>query len=127
MSTVVRPLRRRSVSGAITVPEPTIRRISVTALRALLDDPGLSVWLIHAADQVAFREAHIPGALACPQDTLLRRLAGDVPVVVYGEDDQAEAAPALTAVLRHLDVEVVWFPGGLAAWRAAGLPVERSG
>lgn len=108
------------------MPDPTIRRISVTALRALLDDPGLCIWLIHATDQVAFREAHIPGALARPDDTLLRRLAIDVPVVVYGEDDRAEAAPALATALHHLDVDVVWFPGGLGAWRADGLPVEQS-
>lgn len=109
------------------MPDPTIRRISVPALRAMLDDPALCVWLIHATDQVAFREAHIPGALARPEGTLLRRLAGDGLVVVYGEDDLAEAAPALAALLHQLDVEVAWFPGGLAAWRAAGLPVEWSG
>jgi len=109
------------------MPDPTVRRISVTALRALLDDPGPCVWLIHATDESAFREAHIPGALARPEDPLLRRLAGDAPVIVYGEDDHSEAAPALAAVLHHLGVEVAWFSGGLAAWRAAGLPVERSG
>ena len=107
--------------------DPTIRRISVTALRALLEDPRPCVWLIHATDESAFREAHIPGALARPEDPLLRRLAGDAPVIVYGEDDHSEAAPALAAVLHHLGVEVAWFSGGLAAWRAAGLPVERSG
>ena len=107
--------------------DPTIRRLSVTALRSLLDDPGLRIWLIHATDRVGFHEAHIPGALARPNDTLLRQLVGAVPVVVYGEDGHAQAAPALAAALHHLDVEVAWFPGGLAAWRAAGLPVERSG
>ncbi len=93
------------------MPDPTIRRISVTALRALLDDPGPCVWLLHATDGSAFREAHIPGALARPEDPLLRRLAGDAPVIVYGEDDHSEAAPALAAVL-HPDVPPGSLPRG---------------
>ena len=67
------------------------------------------------------------GALARPDIGLLRRLADDVPIVVYGEDEHSGTAPELAAELNHLDVEGTWFAGGLAAWTAAGLPLERSG
>ena len=109
------------------MPDPMIPRVSVATLRARLDDTGLHCWLIHATDRLAFHEGHIPGALARPDDAVLRRLADGSALVVYGEDEHAEAAPALVTVLHRLDVEVAWFAGGLAAWRSAGLPIERSG
>lgn len=98
--------------------------VSTAALEAALADPGLRIWLIHATDRVAFGAGHLPGALACPDDASLARLAGGTPVVVYGEDEHARAAPALVVRLRAAGVEVAWFAGGLVAWAAAGLPVE---
>lgn len=104
-----------------------VPEVSSAALQAALADPRLPVWLIHATDRVAFGAGHIPGALACPDDASLARLAGGIPVVVYGEDEHVRAAPALAARLRAVGVEVAWFAGGLVAWAAAGLPVESSG
>lgn len=101
--------------------------VSIAVLHGALADPRLPFWLIHATDRAAFPVGHIPGALARPDDALLARLAEAIPVVVYGEDEHARAAPSLAARLRAWDVEVAWFAGGLAAWAAAGLPVETCG
>ena len=109
------------------MPEPLLAAVSLAELRALLADPALRLWLIHATDAHPFAAGHIPGSLARPDVGLLRRLGHDVPIVVYGEDEHAVAAPALVAELHHLDVEVAWFAGGLAAWTAAALALERSG
>jgi rhodanese-related sulfurtransferase len=109
------------------VPETSIPVVSLATLRSLLGDPSLRCWLVHATDAHPFAAGHIPGSLARPELTLLRRLAIDVPIVVYGEDEHARAAPELATELLRLDVEVAWFVGGLAAWTAAGLPLEPSG
>ncbi len=109
------------------MPEPLLAAVSLAELRALLADPALRLWLIHATDAHPFTAGHIPGSLARPDVGLLRRLGHDVPIVVYGEDEHAVVAPTLVAELHHLDVEVAWFAGGLAAWTAAALPLERSG
>ena len=101
-----------------------VPEVSTAALQAALADPSLPVWLIHATDRLPFGAGHLPGALACPDEASLARLAGGTPVVVYGEDGRAETAPALAARLRAAGVEVAWFAGGLVAWAAAGLPVE---
>jgi rhodanese-related sulfurtransferase len=109
------------------VPEPLVPVVSIATLRTLLGDPSLRFWLVHATDAHPFAAGHIPGSLARPAVALLRRLAEEVPIVVYGEDEHASAASALATELRDLDVDVAWFTGGLAAWTAAGLPLERSG
>jgi rhodanese-related sulfurtransferase len=109
------------------VPEASIPVVSLDTLRALLGDPSLRCWLVHASDATPFAVGHIPGSLARPELTLLSRLAIDVPIVVYGEDEHASAAPELATELLRLGVEVSWFVGGLAAWTAAGLSLERSG
>ena len=107
--------------------DPCLPTVSLAQLRALLADPQLWCWLIHATDAYPFTAGHVPGSLAQPDTELLRRLGEVVPIVVYGEDEQASAAPALATELHHLDVEVAWFAGGIAGWTAAGLPLERSG
>ncbi len=109
------------------MPDPSLPTVSVAQLRALLTDPQLRCWLVHATDAHPFTAGHVPGSLDQPDTGLLRRLGADVPIVVYGEDEQARAAPALATELHHLDIEVAWFAGGIAAWTAAGLPLERSG
>jgi rhodanese-related sulfurtransferase len=109
------------------VPERPVPVVSLTALRSLLGDPSLRCWLVHATDAHPFAAGHIPGSLARPELALLRRLAVDVPIIVYGEGEHASAALELATELLLLDVEVTWFVGGLAAWTAAGLPLERSG
>jgi len=109
------------------MPEPSVPTVSLAQLRALFTDPQLRCWLIHATDTQPFTAGHVPGSLAQPDTRLLRRLGAEVPIVVYGEDEQASAAPALVRELHHLGVEVAWFAGGIAGWTAAGLPLERSG
>jgi 3-mercaptopyruvate sulfurtransferase SseA len=109
------------------MPDPTFPTISLEQLRTRLADPRQRTWLVHATDTLPFHEGHIPGALARPDDVVLERLGRDVPLVIYGEDDAARAAPALVSRMAHLHVEAAWFATGLAGWRAADLPVERSG
>lgn len=101
--------------------------ISLTDLRVLLADPALRIWLIHATDTRPFAAGHIAGSLAGPDLPALRRLARDVPIVVYAEDEHAVAAPRIAADLQGRGVEVRWFAGGIRAWVHAGLPLEGSG
>jgi rhodanese-related sulfurtransferase len=111
----------------VAVPETSVPIVTLETLRTLLADPSLRCWLVHATDAQPFASGHIPGSLARPELTLLHRLATDVPIVVYGEDERARAAPELATELLRLDVQVTWFAGGLAAWTAAGLPLEPTG
>lgn len=101
--------------------------VTVGELRSLLADPVRGWWLVHATDHAGFHEGHIPGALARPNDALLHRLGRSARIVAYGEDEHAATAPALVAALRRLGIEAAWFAGGLSAWTAAGLTIDRSG
>lgn len=107
--------------------EPQVPIVSTDEVAARLAGRGEPCWLVHATDGPAFRDGHIPGALAAQDTDVLRRLAASATILVYGEDEHAATAPRLVAALRDSDVEVAWYEGGLAAWRHAGLPVERSG
>jgi rhodanese-related sulfurtransferase len=107
--------------------EPELPNLSTDEVLATLADGGRPSWLVHVTDRTAFRDGHIPGALARPQEEVLHRLGAIAMIVVYGEDEHAELAPALVAALQGSGVEVAWYSGGLAAWRRAGRPVERSG
>jgi len=104
-----------------------VPRISVTGLVHLLAQADDPTWLVHATDGVAFRDRHLPGAVHLPSGAILRQIARTARIVVYGEDSHARAAERLAVDLHHLGSEVVWFAGGLAAWEAAGLPVEGRG
>ena len=109
------------------MPEAAVPRCTVAELRSLLADPSRTGWLVHATDHAGFQDGHIPGALARPHDAQLRQLGRTSRVVVYGEHEHVATAPALTAALRRHGVEAAWFAGGLAAWTAAGLPIEGCG
>lgn len=76
-----------------------------------------------------FAEGHVPSALHIPFSQVSSR-AGDVAllkgrdVVVYcGHGPRAWIA---AVALRRLGVRVIYLRGHWAAWRKAGLPVERS-
>jgi 3-mercaptopyruvate sulfurtransferase SseA len=101
--------------------------LSTDEVVARLAGRGQPCWLVHGTDRLAFRDGHIPGALAVQDDGVLLQLAASATLIVYGEDEHAATAPRLVVALRNRDAEVAWYAGGLAAWRRAGLPVERSG
>lgn len=111
------------------MPEPARPTITVAELRALLADPepAPAWWLVHATDRAGFHEGHIPGALARPSETQLHELGRSARIIVYGESERSTTARALVVALRHLGIEAVRLAGGLAAWAAAGLAIERSG
>lgn len=109
------------------MPHPSTPTISLGQLHARLADRHRRTWLVHATDSLPFHDGHIPGALARPDEAVLERLARDVPLVIYGEDESARAAPVLVSELARVHAEAVWFRAGLAGWRAAGLPIDRSG
>lgn len=121
-------------------------------LAAMLGEPRLTVldvrWRLDAPDgRPAFRAGHVPGAvyvdlereLAAPPSSRGRHplpATGDLQasarrwgvrrdgVVVALDDVGGLSAARAWWLLRDAGVEVRLLDGGLAAWRAAGLPVE---
>ncbi|MCU1473637.1 sulfurtransferase [Amnibacterium sp.] len=127
--------------------------ISVDDLAVRLGDPRLVVldvrWRLDAPDgRPAFREAHVPGAvfvdleteLAAPpsaaegrhplpdsaglQAAARRWGIGDGDLVVAYDDLGGMSAARAWWLLADAGVDVRLLDGGLAAWRAAGRPVE---
>jgi rhodanese-related sulfurtransferase len=113
------------VPGAREAATPGIDRARLAALLAS-DAP---VRLLDARGPVAFREAHIPGALTAtdPADAADAVVAGET-VVVYGTDGRCPAARALVATLEaRMPDRVRWYLAGIADWAGAGLPLEGRG
>lgn len=82
--------------------------------------------ILDLSRSLAFRAGHAPGAIWGIRTRLARvreRLAGAAEVVVTSEDGRlATYAATEVAVLSGARVRVM--AGGMAAWRAAGLPLE---
>jgi len=102
-----------------------IRPASVSApeLAALLGNGGAQV--VQLSRSVDFREAHIPGALWGVRTrlaSLVPRLDSFRPVVVAAAEEPVGwlAVPELQNLVK---VPVRVLTGGLAAWKAAGLPL----
>ncbi len=99
--------------------------ISATALHALRES-GVAPVVIDVRTAEEYASGHIPGAVNIPFDQIAQRIAEvDAPngVALYcmvgpraRKGESALLAAGYQAVL-HLE-------GGLAAWQAAGLPVE---
>jgi rhodanese-related sulfurtransferase len=80
--------------------------------------------VVQLSRSLEFREAHPPGALWGVRTRLAALpLAPDMRVIVLAPDD-AMARLALPELLALGHASVAILPGGLAAWQAAGLPVE---
>jgi rhodanese-related sulfurtransferase len=120
----------RLAEGAGTLDCPEAAAIAVEAvppaqLMALLGDGAAQV--VQLSRSVAFREAHIPGALWGVRTRLAAlapRLAADRPVVVAAAEEPIGrlAVPELRALLPNTPVRVL--AGGFAAWQHAGLPLR---
>lgn len=111
----------------ITIPEPLKAKSSVQDLKKRLDwgEPALTI--IDVRDRETFNVSHIRGAIPIPMNELAQRDMTDLEFVrdiyVYGETDEETASVA--AQLRQAGYQnVAELLGGLAAWKAAGYPIE---
>lgn len=77
----------------------------------------------------AYKAAHLPGALSLASPDLNQRLAalpsGGV-IIAYGDASRPEAGQRGAQIFRELGYgPVAVLEGGIEAWQAANLPVER--
>jgi rhodanese-related sulfurtransferase len=116
---LVHEFRARTASFGSISPSEAVRMMNSGAL--LID--------IRAND--AFAAGHIPNSRSVPGVTIADGAAGlerfkDKPVIAYCDSGQSAGAAA-----RHLGrlgfKQVYNLRGGLAAWRAENLPVEKKG
>ena len=119
----------QGLASGLALPEaqpaalPVLPAISATALAAGLASDALLA--IDLRPSMQFRQSHIPGARWAIRPRLAASLADERRPVVLIADDPAVAACAATD-LQALGLPVSLLEGGLAAWRAAGLPVQTS-
>ncbi|MBR0657481.1 rhodanese-like domain-containing protein [Plastoroseomonas arctica] len=112
--------------GRPSIPEAeALKPATVTApeLASLMAEGGVQV--IQLSRSIAFREGHIPGAIWGIRTRLAKlvpQLSAERRVVIAAEQDWA--ARLATAELQPLvKVPVRVLAGGVAGWRAAGLPL----
>ncbi|MBI3966248.1 MAG: MBL fold metallo-hydrolase, partial [Chloroflexi bacterium] len=103
----------------------TIAPVSVDELAQLLHDSAV---VVDVRGQTEWEAGHIPGAKHIPLGYLVDRLGElphDVPLVVHCQTGARSAIAASVLQARdHRNVRN--FGGGLAAWQARGLAIERS-
>jgi rhodanese-related sulfurtransferase len=85
------------------------------------------ICLIDVREANEWAQMRVPGALHAPLSTLADRLSGlpqDKPMVFYCLSGQrsARAVKLCQSLGKPCDTHVA---GGITAWRAAGLPIER--
>ena len=85
------------------------------------------VSVVDTRDAGSFGRAHIPGATNFPAEEIETRLAelfmlGSTPILYCRSGDRTKE---IVAKLVQQDVQVGFLDGGLLAWEAAGLPMER--
>jgi thioredoxin 1/putative thioredoxin len=85
------------------------------------------VSVVDTREAPAFGRAHIPGATSMPLEELEGRLAelmmlGTPPVLYCRSGDRTKE---LSAKLAEQGIGAAYLEGGLLAWEAAGLPIER--
>ncbi|WP_071515888.1 rhodanese-like domain-containing protein [Geitlerinema sp. PCC 9228] len=111
------------------IPKPVVVKSQSRAyeLKDRLDwgEPALTI--VDARDRESFNQGHIMGAISMPASELIPRANANLEtnrdIYIYGETD--EETEAVAAQLRSAGYEnVSELLGGLAAWKAAGYPVE---
>lgn len=119
-----------TVFGVFPKPDPLKPVSQVYDLKTRLDwgEPALTI--IDIRDRTSFNAQRITGAISMPFRELVERAKQAIPtqrdIYVYGTTD-TEAADAVTLLKQAGYRNVAQLRGGVAAWRAVGFPVERSG
>ena len=113
--------------AGLTEAEAATPALAATALAGTIESERPPVVLFVGTSD-AFARGHIPGAHWLPRGWLELRISGVAPArdqgIVTSDEDGRQAALA-AATLQQMDYEAVSrLEGGMAAWRAAGLPVE---
>ncbi|MGF1523209.1 MAG: rhodanese-like domain-containing protein [Leptolyngbyaceae cyanobacterium] len=113
--------------GIFPRPQPMRNQSRVYDLKARLDwgEPALTI--IDVRDRSLFNESHVMGAISLPTAELVNRVIAslefDRDLYIYAEtDEEAEAAAAQLRGAGYEKVSIL--RGGVAAWKAAGFPVE---
>lgn len=116
---------RDETDGPPAPPLPEVPFIAAAEARAWLGEEGA---VLAVTSSAAYRNAHPAGAVwgIRPRlDAAAARLGAARRVLVVGEQDGV-AALAARDLAESADIEAAALKGGLAAWTAAGLPVEAS-
>ena len=119
-----------TVFGVFPKPDPLKPVSQVYDLKTRLDwgDPALTI--IDVRDRASFNSNRITGAISMPTVELIERARQSIPpqrdIYIYGATD-TEAANAVKLLHQAGYRNVAQLRGGVAAWKAVGFPVERSG
>lgn len=113
--------------GLIPKPAPIRPESRVYDLKERLDwgEPALTI--IDARRRESFSESHVVGAISMPADVLVEHALASLELerdlYVYADtDNEAAAAVQLLQAAGYRNTSVL--RGGVAAWKAAGFPVE---
>jgi len=115
--------------GIFPKPGPMQETSRVYDLKARLDwgEPALTI--IDIRDRDLFNERHVMGAISIPAAELVQRamntLEFDRDLYIYASTDE-EATTAAEQLRASGYKRVSVLRGGVAAWKAAGFPVETS-
>jgi rhodanese-related sulfurtransferase len=111
----------------IIIPAPLQSKSRVYDLKERLDwgEPALTIIDVRSRD--AFNTSHIMGAISFPLSQLVEKSLMNLELVrdiyVYGASDEETATAA--GLLKEAGYQnVAEILGGLAAWKAAGFPIE---
>lgn len=117
----------RRLFGLIPTPSPLRPRSRVYDLKERLDwgEPALTI--IDTRTRDSFNESHVMGAISMPASSLLQQALASLnlerDLYVYADTDE-EAAVVVQQLRRAGYKNVSILRGGVAAWKAAGFPVE---
>jgi rhodanese-related sulfurtransferase len=113
--------------GLFPKPSPMKAESRVYDLKERLDwgEPALSI--VDVRDRSEFNQSHITGAISIPATRLVSEAAKyfeiDRDIYLYSNtDDEASAVVEQLKAQGYTNVSVV--RGGVAAWKAAGFPIE---
>lgn len=113
--------------GLLPKPTPLRPTSRVYDLKDRLDwgEPALTI--IDARSRESFNESHVMGAISMPADSLVPQARASLnlerDLYVYADTDE-EAAISMQRLKRAGYKNVSILRGGVAAWKAAGFPVE---
>ena len=111
-----------SLAPAAAPAAPGLETIDAKALSARLAQGDVA--LVDLRGSMQFRAGHIPQARWSIRPRLAADVTGETRQIVLVADDAALAAWAAASELA--DRAALLLEGGMAAWRAAGLPIEET-